>query len=249
MADHLEFAPREPRLLPPRFPFLFADSVLATSLPPLDCSGVQPSFGERLVNGLLVLGLHLLLLYAVLYLSVHNDLIDLPPSISVRLLPMLEEKKVALVKPVPPPKSLPEVRRPPLLRPEPVLAVNSPAASPVFVVAPQPPAPQQQPVAAPVVAPPVAVVAARFDADYLHNPKPLYPAISRRNGEEGKVLLKVRVSPQGEALNVAISRSSGHDRLDAAALDAVTRWRFVPARRGDEAVESSVIVPVTFALE
>jgi protein TonB len=95
----------------------------------------------------------------------------------------------------------------------------------------------------------VAVVAARFDADYLHNPKPLYPAISRRNGEEGKVLLKVRVSAQGEALNVAVSRSSGHERLDVAAVDAVMRWRFVPARRGEEAIESSVIVPVTFALE
>jgi protein TonB len=234
--------------VPPRFPFLFADSVLATSLPPLDFSEVQPSFGERLVNGLLVLGLHLLLIYAALYLSVQNELIDLPPSISVRLLPMLEEKKVAVAKPLPPPKPLPEVHHPPLLRPEPVLAVQSPEASPVFVVAPQPPAPPQQPVAAPA-APPLAVVAARFDADYLHNPKPLYPAISRRNGEEGKVLLKVRVSAQGEALNVAVSRSSGHDRLDAAALDAVTRWRFVPARRGDEAMESSVIVPVTFALE
>ena len=68
-------------------------------------------------------------------------------------------------------------------------------------------------------------------------------------GEEGKVLLKVRVSAQGTALDVAISKSSGFPRLDAAAQDAVARWRFVPARRGDEAVDSSVVVPITFALD
>lgn len=224
--------------------------MISATLPPLDCSEVQPSFVERLGNWLLVFGLHLVLLYAALYLSVKNDLIDLPPSISVRLLPMLEEKKVELpAKPLPPPaKPSPPVRRPPPVQPEPVLAVNSPAPSASFIVVPQPPAPPPQPIVAPAT-PSLAVVAARFDADYLHNPKPVYPAISRRNGEEGRVSLKVRVSAQGEALNVAIAKSSGHDRLDTAAIDAVVRWRFVPARRGDEVVESSVIVPVTFALE
>ncbi len=91
-------------------------------------------------------------------------------------------------------------------------------------------------------------MAARFDADYLHNPKPVYPMLSRRMNEEGKVLLKVRVSAQGMALDVTVSKSSGFARLDAAAADAVTHWRFVPARRGDEPVDSSVIVPITFAL-
>jgi protein TonB len=117
-----------------------------------------------------------------------------------------------------------------------------------FVVAPQPPAPPPQPIAAPP-APPAPLLAARFDADYLHNPKPVYPPLSRRQGEEGKVLLKVRVSAKGEALEVAVSKSSGFPRLDNAAIDAVTRWRFVPAKRGDETVDSSVVVPITFALE
>jgi periplasmic protein TonB len=222
--------------------------VISAPLPPLDRSVVQPSFGERLFNVAIVLGLHLLLLYAALYLSVKNELIDLPPSISVRLLPMLEERPREAPPQPPPPKPQPPLRRPPVIQPAPVLAVDAPSAAPAFVVAPQPPAPPPQPVLAPP-APPAPLVAARFDADYLHNPKPSYPAISRRSGEEGKVLLKVRVSAQGEALNVAIAKSSAYERLDAAAVEAVTRWRFVPARRGDEAVESSVIVPVTFALE
>lgn len=222
--------------------------MISAPLPPLDRSVVQPSFGERLFNVAIVLGLHLLLLYAALYLSVKNELIDLPPSISVRLLPMLEERPREAPPQPPPPKPQPPLRRPPVIQPAPVLAVDAPSAAPAFVVAPQPPAPPPQPVLAPP-APPAPLVAARFDADYLHNPKPSYPAISRRSGEEGKVLLKVRVSAQGEALNVAIAKSSAYERLDAAAVEAVTRWRFVPARRGDEAVESSVIVPVTFALE
>ena len=225
--------------------------MIAVALPPLDCSETLPSWGERLVSWLTVLGLHLLLGYAVLYLSVKNDLIQLPQSISVRLLPMIEEKKVEPAKPLPPPPAKP-LRRPPLAQPRPVLAVTNSTPSPSsFVVAPQPPAPPVQPLAVPPAppAPAVAVVAARFDADYLHNPKPVYPSLSRRNSEEGKVLLKVRVSAQGNALDVVISKSSGYSRLDTAASDAVTRWRFVPAKRGDESVESSVIVPITFALE
>jgi protein TonB len=224
--------------------------VTSIALPPLDCSETRPSLGERLGNGAVVVALHLLLGYAALYLSVKNDLIQLPPSISVRLLPMMEEKKVEPPKPLPPPPK--PVRRPQPVQAQPVLAVTSKEPSPSsFAVAPQPPAPTVQPIAAPPAppAPPVAVVAARFDADYLHNPKPVYPALSRRNAEEGKVLLKVRVSAQGTALDVAISKSSTFARLDKAAAEAVAQWRFVPARRGDEPVESSVIVPITFALE
>ena len=223
--------------------------MIAVALPPLDCAEIRPSLGERLVNGGIVLALHLLLGYMVLYLSVKNELIQLPPSISVRLLPMMEEKKIGPAKPLPPPPKV--VRRAPRVQPQPVLAVASAAPSPSnFVVAPQPPMPVAQPIAAPPAPPaPPAMVAARFDADYLHNPKPVYPMLARRNGEEGKVLLKVRVSAQGTALDVAISKSSGFGRLDSAAADAVARWRFVPAKRGDEPVESSVIVPITFAFE
>lgn len=219
----------------------------AVVLPPLDCREVPLARGERLANVALVVLLHLLVAYAMLYVSVKNELIQLPPSISVRLLPMIEDKPEP-ARPLPPPPK-PQVRKQPAPQPQPVLAVASPAASSSFAVAPQPPAPPPQPIAAAPAPAPVAVVAARFDADYLHNPKPVYPALSRRMNEEGKVLLKVRVSAQGTALDVAVSKSSGFPRLDAAAIDAVSRWRFVPAKRGDETVDSSVVVPITFAFE
>jgi protein TonB len=101
---------------------------------------------------------------------------------------------------------------------------------------------------APSPAPP-ALVAARFDAAYLNNPRPAYPAASRRLGEEGKVVLKVRVAADGRALAVNLEKSSNFERLDEAACQAVARWRFTPARRGDETVESSVLVPLVFRLD
>jgi protein TonB len=94
-----------------------------------------------------------------------------------------------------------------------------------------------------------ALVPARFDADYLNNPKPPYPAFSRRLGEQGKVLLSVSVSTQGQPENIEIKLSSGSPRLDQAALDAVKRWRFVPAKRGDTPIQSWVTVPIVFSLE
>ena len=96
---------------------------------------------------------------------------------------------------------------------------------------------------------PVAVAAARFDADYLNNPEPAYPLLSRRQGESGKVLLLVQVTAHGTAAQVEIRQGCGFPRLDQAALNAVRNWRFVPARRGDEAVAASVVVPITFRLD
>jgi protein TonB len=133
---------------------------------------------------------------------------------------------------------------PPLLT-----AVATAPATTSFAVAPQAPSTAQEAAPAPPPAPPLPMVGARFDADYLHNPRPVYPAASRRLGEEGRVILRVRVSAQGLPLAVDIKQSSGFARLDEAARAAVERWRFVPARQGHEAVESSVLVPLQFTLD
>ena len=105
-------------------------------------------------------------------------------------------------------------------------------------------APPVEPKAPPVVATPV--VAPRFDAAYLNNPAPTYPAVSRRLREEGVALLRVRVTSEGKAAQVLVEHTSGSARLDAAAIDAVERWRFVPAHLGAVAVEAWVLVPIEF---
>lgn len=87
-----------------------------------------------------------------------------------------------------------------------------------------------------------------FEAAYLNNPPPAYPALSRRYGEQGKVALRVHVGPAGQVLEVEIRDSSGHQRLDRAAQAAVREWRFVPARRGDVPIAAWVVVPISFVL-
>jgi len=148
----------------------------------------------------------------------------------------------ALPRPQPTsPQAAPQRPTPPLAATtSSVPAANAPLAAP----------PESKPApAAPAAAAAETVSAARFDADYLKNPAPVYPPLARRMGEEGRVVLRVQVTAQGTADSVELMTSSGSDRLDQAALKAVRNWRFVPAKRGGEAVASAVLVPITFKLE
>lgn len=95
----------------------------------------------------------------------------------------------------------------------------------------------------------VEVVAARFDADYLHNPAPRYPMLSSRLHEEGTVYLHVQVHADGYAMHVVVKNSSGYSRLDQAGIEAVKQWRFIPARQGNQAINSWAIVPINFYLK
>jgi len=88
-----------------------------------------------------------------------------------------------------------------------------------------------------------------YRADYLNNPRPVYPMLARRLGYSGKVLLNVEVMAEGSAGQILIYASSGHDVLDNAALQAVKGWRFNPARQAGRAITKWFIVPVNFSLE
>ncbi|MDR0247965.1 MAG: energy transducer TonB [Burkholderiales bacterium] len=88
-----------------------------------------------------------------------------------------------------------------------------------------------------------------FNANYLSNPKPAYPFQSRRLREQGVVQLRVHVTAEGYASEVALHTSSGYERLDKAAVDAVKRWQFRPARRAGTPVAGWVVVPVRFELQ
>jgi TonB family protein len=80
------------------------------------------------------------------------------------------------------------------------------------------------------------------------NPVPPDPAMSRRRGEEGLVVVRVRVRADGTAGGVSLAESSGHPRLDEAALAAVAGWRFRPAERDGVAVDHDLEVPLRFVL-
>jgi periplasmic protein TonB len=85
---------------------------------------------------------------------------------------------------------------------------------------------------------------------YGSNPKPPYPLAARRLGVEGVVMLEVLVRPDGSPADVRIRTSSGSALLDDSAVETVrSRWRFIPARRGNAAVESRVTFPIRFRLD
>ncbi|TAN66665.1 MAG: energy transducer TonB [Methylobacter sp.] len=89
---------------------------------------------------------------------------------------------------------------------------------------------------------------ANFNANYGSNPKPKYPGIATSRGWEGTVRLLVKVSVEGDSEEVTVQRSSGYESLDEAAIEAVEKWKFIPAKRGETPVASTVIVPINFIL-
>lgn len=87
------------------------------------------------------------------------------------------------------------------------------------------------------------------EAGVLEAPAPRYPRISVRRGEEGTVTCRLFVSAQGYVTRVEVLESSGHDRLDEAALEALRTWRFVPRQEDGRAVATTLRHPVTFVLD
>lgn len=214
----------------------------------------------------LVLIIHALALFGLLWL---NPSQDTPPKVQeaapmmvslvsepapepepevAEIIPKPEPKPVIkkpkpvpkVVEPTPIPEQIPEPveMAPAAAEPEPEI-VSAPAPAPV--VAKQE-APKPEPVVEEVVEPP------KFGAAYLHNPPPAYPALSRRVGEEGRVMLRVLVSKSGDAQEVQIESGSGSSRLDKAAMEAVKKWRFIPAKRNNQPISAYVIVPIQFTL-
>lgn len=215
-----------------------------TSMVPNQSS--QEAYGREpriSVPGILaVAGLHV----AAIALLVSMDVVKLPPQMATLMVHVIQPeppRPQEIAPPIPKPvarRPIPQPRQQPAPQQQVLAAETSApsAASEVPLVETQPaPAPFS-----PVVTEP------RFDANYLHNPAPVYPAMSRRMEESGKAILRVYVEPSGKPSQIQVKASSGSPRLDQAAQDAVWRWKFVPARRGDEAVGAWVLVPIEFNL-
>ena len=207
----------------------------------------------------LVVAAHLALLAALLaYKPARQAMLQIIPVVasivpSERVEPPAPPAPARKVAPKAPPAPARE-QKPAAPVTTPIIAAeSSPAKPPAMTgaidVAPAPPAntapssTKSPPAAQATLTPP------RSDAAYLNNPKPEYPAVSLRLGEVGRVVLNVHVSATGAAEQVSVRTSSGSERLDQAALKAVKQWKFIPARRGDEAVAAQVLVPITFNTE
>ena len=78
---------------------------------------------------------------------------------------------------------------------------------------------------------------------------PAYPESARRQGVEGVTTLRFQVHTDGSVTEMSVVRSAGHPDLDQAAMEAVRKWRFEPARRGKDPVVVWVTLPVRFELK
>lgn len=179
--------------------------------------------------------------------------------LSIKSVEIVREVQPILVQLIEAPKPRPlDSPRPlplPLVRP-PEIHIAPPPIENLFAVRVEEKVPTAPPAPAPVVAavipappaPAPSLEPPRADMAYLNNPPPSYPAAAKRAGEQGRVLLRVRVDARGEVEHVVVQTTSGFPRLDEAALAAVRRWRFVPARLGDRDVAGFALVPVAFSL-
>jgi len=200
----------------------------------------QRNYGEFAFAAIAAVGIHLVAAWTLAHLP-SGELIAPPKPAPV---------EVAFVTPPPPPP-------PPKIEPPKVQkVVKAPQLPVVQKVVPQNITPTDNVVAVqegppPTPAPVVEekITAARADAGYLNNPTPEYPAIALRQGWHGTVQLRVLVQPDGRPGTIALEKSSGKKILDDAALAAVQKWKFVPAKRGEQPIEGWVSFPIEFNID
>jgi protein TonB len=209
----------------------------------------------RLAGFAAVLALHGALLYslwhyrilpppaaaATLFVNLLNDPPKPPPEPPKPKPPKLQPVKLEQPRPPEPPSPQQLVAQAPVVSPaEPVASLPPPA--PVKIEAPPEPASPPKPAGPVVMSGDLAVSCPQRNA-------PTYPSISRRLGEEGKVVLRVELDEGGQIDRAAIRSSSGFVRLDEAALAAVKHWRCDPAMRDGMAVRAVALQPFNFVLE
>lgn len=83
----------------------------------------------------------------------------------------------------------------------------------------------------------------------LQNPPPSYPAAARRRGEEGHVVVELRVLADGNVADPTVVESSGSPLFVKSVLSAVAAWRYRPATLGGKAVERVQRVRFLFRLD
>jgi protein TonB len=167
-----------------------------------------------------------------------------PPKPAPEPIPVPEPPKPEL--PEPPPEPPPQEAAP-LPREKPS-ATPTPKRRAAARSQPAPPASSRQTPPGRTGAAAAAGPASTARPRYRSNPSPVYPTEARRLRQQGQVLLSVDVSAEGRAVGVALKQSSGFPLLDQAAMAAVRRWSFEPARVGGLPVASRAEVPVRFRL-
>jgi TonB family protein len=75
-----------------------------------------------------------------------------------------------------------------------------------------------------------------------------YPFLSRVLKQEGTTELSFTVAADGTLSGMKVSKSSGSDRLDDAAMDCVSGWHYRPAIKDDQLIDAPMTVTVNWKL-
>lgn len=174
---------------------------------------------------------------------------------------LIDAPKPAQPPPPPPPPPQPKVvKSPPPPRPQaireprPTPAPNAPTGSvepPPPPAPPAPPAPPEPPAPPPPAPPaPALVEISEGQTRYIREPKVVFPAMSRRLGESGTVIVSVYYSSSGIPKRAEIFKSSGYDRLDQAARDAAMSSQVTPIKQpgANDATVYLLKAPIKFVL-
>jgi protein TonB len=221
------------------------------------------------VVAVVVFGLHAIAV-AVLFSSAAplNEQISLPTisGVLIAMPPPEAPKPVAHPKPQPVPNPAPQpVKEPPvekaLSESESVVTEPKPVPAPVHVPIPAQAEAVEESGMPELASPsretaetrvekiqPAPITPPRTDAVRFNNPAPVYPRLSLRHGEEGKVILSLLVHADGTVAEVSVKRSSGHPRLDKAALKAIRHWHYLPAMQNGKAIDYRYEQPIAFSL-
>lgn len=236
-----------------------APALSVSNLPALPTSPVRLPISRNIVITASVVIFHVAALWAL-----QNGLLRraaehvVPAELLTRIIEIEPPKVAQPPPPPPPPKPAP---KPAKLPPPPMpVAVRDPAPAPqapTGVVEPQPPAPAVLAPVAPAPAPPAPPAPARLveitqgETEYIRPPRPVYPALSKRSGESGVVIIAVYYSSAGHAKRAEVFKSSGFERLDRAARDAVMASQVTPFRRAgvNEDTQFLLKAPINFVLE
>lgn len=204
----------------------------------------------RSAVAVVILALHAIALYGLLQIGVVRQAVhDTVPIFAGLIQSFPPSAEPAFV---PPPPTVRRVVPPARLAPTPLPArevrefaapsseaVDAPEAAPASL--------------APSVTAPIPLAQPRTlsvtEVGYLEPPQVTYPPVSRRLGEEGRVTLRVLVDPRGHPVQVLLTQSSGHARLDEAAASAARRARFLPHTEDGVAQTVWVLLPIVFTLE
>lgn len=196
-----------------------------------------------------VIALHVLIVYALMSGLAHQMVEVIKAPLTTK---MIEEDKTLPDDQPPPPPPPKLVAPPPPYIPPPEISIQSTQSANAITAVqreiPVAPPPKQE---VAVVAPPAPVhVAAGTDPNKYCPRKPDYPSLSKRNSEEGTVVLEFLIGDDGSVKDSKVIQSSGHSRLDEAARSGLSSYcHFKPATDDGKPVQTWQQLKYTWRLD